>query len=98
MGRVLVTGALIAAAVLVVGLALSALLAAYIPFTHMIHFVAKYFTYHTIRWDDRPNRPGGSVERKMAASSTPAYTVFGSVSDGSRCQTRLNTQGFCVPS
>ena len=28
----------------------------------------------------------------------PAYTVSGSVSDGSRCQTRLNSQGFCVPS
>ena len=52
-----------------------------------------------------PRRPGSSaqfwppsVERKMAASSTPAYTVSGSVSDGSRCQTRLNSQGCCVPS
>src|SRR3989441_510318 len=32
------------------------------------------------------------------ASSTPAYTASGSVSDGSRCQTRLNSQGCCVPS
>src|SRR6266446_601951 len=32
------------------------------------------------------------------ASSTPAYAVSGSVSDGSRCQTRLNSQGCCVPS
>ena len=39
-----------------------------------------------------------SVERKMAASSIPAYTVLGSPSDGSRCQTRLNSHGFCVPS
>src|SRR5580692_8046120 len=39
-----------------------------------------------------------SVERKMAASSTPAYTVSGSVSEGSRCHTRLNSQGCCVPS
>src|SRR2546427_1333193 len=52
-----------------------------------------------------PRRPGSScqfsppsVERKMAASSTPAYTVSGSVSDGSRCHTRLNSQGCCVPS
>jgi hypothetical protein len=37
------------------GLALSALVAAYIPFTHMAHFVAKYFTYHAVRWDDAPN-------------------------------------------
>src|SRR6266545_1065156 len=39
-----------------------------------------------------------SVERKKAASSTPAYTVSGSVSDGSRCQTRVNFQGRGVPS
>src|ERR1700691_4682663 len=39
-----------------------------------------------------------SVERKMAASSTPAYTVSGSVSDWSRCHTRLNSHGCWVPS
>src|SRR5579884_1849607 len=39
-----------------------------------------------------------SVVRKRAASSTPAYTVSGSVSDGSKCQTRLNSQGCGVPS
>src|SRR6185369_295023 len=39
-----------------------------------------------------------SVLRNRAASSTPAYTVSGSVSDGSRCQTRLNSQGCWVPS
>src|SRR3954469_11346542 len=44
-----------------------------------------------------PRRPASScqvvppsVDLKRAASSTPAYTVFGSVYDGSRCQTRLN--------
>src|SRR5207237_5938327 len=39
-----------------------------------------------------------SVERKRAASSMPAYTVSGSVREGSRCHTRLNSQGCCVPS
>src|SRR5207244_11823012 len=39
-----------------------------------------------------------SVVLKIAASSTPAYTVSGSVSDGSRCQTRLNSHGCCDPS
>jgi len=23
--------------------------------THMSHFIAKYFTYHSVRWDDKPN-------------------------------------------
>jgi nitrate reductase gamma subunit len=26
----------------------------YLPFTNMIHFVAKYFMYHGIRWNDGP--------------------------------------------
>src|SRR5438132_14420388 len=39
-----------------------------------------------------------SVVRNIAASSTPAYTVSGSLSDGSRCQTRLNSHGRCDPS
>jgi nitrate reductase gamma subunit len=48
------------------GLVLSCALAAYIPFTHMAHFIAKYFTYHSVRWDDRPNVRGGSIESTMA--------------------------------
>src|SRR3984957_20436768 len=39
-----------------------------------------------------------SVERNSAASSTPAYTVSGSVSDGSKCHTRLNSHGCGLPS
>lgn len=33
---------------------ITALFAIYLPFTHMTHFVAKYFTYHHVRWDDAP--------------------------------------------
>ncbi|MBN1609107.1 MAG: respiratory nitrate reductase subunit gamma [Polyangiaceae bacterium] len=40
---------------------LSALIA-YIPLTHMSHFVSKYFAYHAIRWNDQPNLPGGPDE------------------------------------
>src|SRR4029077_20917871 len=39
-----------------------------------------------------------SVDLKRAASSTPAYTVSGSVREGSRCQTRLNSHGCGEPS
>ena len=38
---------------------------AYLPFTQMMHFVAKYFTYHQIRWDDRPLVPGGRMEKEI---------------------------------
>jgi nitrate reductase gamma subunit len=26
----------------------------YLPLTDMMHFITKYFTYHTVRWDDSP--------------------------------------------
>ncbi len=41
---------------------LLSLLVAYIPTTHMSHFVGKYFAYHAIRWRDEPNLPGGDQE------------------------------------
>ena len=51
---------------LTAGLAAGALLAAYIPMTHMAHFIAKYFTYHAVRWDERANVPGGTIQKRMA--------------------------------
>ena len=38
---------------------------AYIPLTHMSHFVGKYFAYHAIRWNDTPNLRGGMQEAKI---------------------------------
>ena len=35
------------------------------PFTRMMHYVAKYFTYHKVRWDDEPNKPGSQLEKKL---------------------------------
>lgn len=40
-------------------------LLAYIPLTHMSHFVGKYFAYHAIRWNDEPNLRGGKYESKI---------------------------------
>jgi nitrate reductase gamma subunit len=34
---------------------LAAVTMTYIPFTHMSHFFMKYFLYHDIRWEDKPN-------------------------------------------
>src|SRR6202166_712430 len=39
-----------------------------------------------------------SFDRNKAASSIPACTVSGSVNDGSKCQTRLNSHGCGLPS
>jgi nitrate reductase gamma subunit len=38
---------------------------AYLPFTKMMHFVAKYFTYHQVRWNDTPMLPGSRMEREV---------------------------------
>jgi len=44
---------------------LLSLLVAYIPLTHMSHFIGKYFAYHAIRWNDEPNLPGGAQEARI---------------------------------
>ncbi len=49
--------ALFTASVVLLGL-----LVAYIPMTHMSHFIGKYFAYHAIRWNDAPNTPGSDFE------------------------------------
>lgn len=41
---------------------LMGVLLAYIPWTHMSHFIGKYFAYHAVRWNDAPNLPGGNQE------------------------------------
>jgi len=53
------TGALL----LLLSVVLLSLLTAYIPTTHMSHFVGKYFAYHSIRWKDDPNLKGGKEEK-----------------------------------
>jgi nitrate reductase gamma subunit len=46
-------------------MAVAALFIFYLPFTRMVHFFSKYFTYHEVRWDDRPMEKGGTLERRM---------------------------------
>ena len=37
----------------------------YMPFTHMSHFVLKWFTYHEVRWNDKPNERGSKLEKQI---------------------------------
>lgn len=48
-----------------VSVVLLSLLLAYIPLTHMSHFVGKYFAYHAVRWGDEPNVHGSDHEKKV---------------------------------
>ena len=34
----------------------------------MIHFAAKYFTYHRVRWDDTPRIEGTRMARRLQAA------------------------------
>jgi nitrate reductase gamma subunit len=38
---------------------------AWLPFSRMMHFVAKYFTYHQVRWDDAPVQRGSHMEHEL---------------------------------
>jgi nitrate reductase gamma subunit len=39
---------------LVTHIIISLLFIVYLPFTDMLHFIAKYFTHHAVRWNDKP--------------------------------------------
>jgi nitrate reductase gamma subunit len=47
-------------------LALFAVFAAYMPLTFMSHMYMKFFTYHLVRWDDHPRRPGDPTDPRLA--------------------------------
>jgi len=71
---------------LAVGIVLCAVLAAYIPLTHMSHFVGKYFTYHDVRWNDHVNLRGSKIEAKLAEYLTyrPNWSAAHMGADGKR--------------
>ncbi len=75
------------------GLILASLLVAYIPFTHMAHFIAKYFTWHAVRWDDRRNERGSAIETNVAASLgyRPTWSAPHVGADGRRTWAEIAT-------
>ena len=54
--------------VLAAHMAVAGLFLLYFPLTRMVHFFAKYFTYHAVRWDDRPRQVGTALDRSLAAA------------------------------
>lgn len=44
---------------------LANLMVIYIPLTHMSHMVAKYFTYHSVRWNDEALLPGNRLDKAI---------------------------------
>lgn len=46
-------------------LGLGAAILVWLPLSRMFHFVAKYFLYHRVRWEDAPNPRGGALEGRL---------------------------------
>lgn len=47
-------------------LCLAGILVGYLPYTFMSHAFMKFFTWHHVRWDDRPRRPGDPDDPRLA--------------------------------
>ncbi len=72
------------------GLFLCFALIAYIPYSHMAHFIAKYFTYHAVRWDDAPNyEVARSIGKSLSYRPTWSATHIGA--DGTKTWAEIAT-------
>ena len=61
-------------AALTIQMLLLAILAAYMPFTPMMHYIAKHFTFNKVRWNDHPNTKGSKLEHDVKAVLTQTMT------------------------
>jgi nitrate reductase gamma subunit len=50
-----------------VHIAMGMLFLIYLPFSYMMHFVAKYFMYHEVRWNDEPIRGNQAMTEEVQA-------------------------------
>lgn len=66
-----------AGGILTLHIVLLGLLLIYIPQTKMSHYVAKYFTFHKVLWENDPNLPGSEMEKKVKEA-----TAFKSTKEG----------------
>jgi nitrate reductase gamma subunit len=48
-----------------IGILLLAIFLVYMPFTHMMHWITKYFAYHRVCWDDDPSLGDVNIEHKV---------------------------------
>jgi nitrate reductase gamma subunit len=44
---------------------LASLFLVYLPFSYMTHFLAKYFTYREVRWNNEPMKGGSRMEKEV---------------------------------
>ncbi|MEW5899560.1 MAG: hypothetical protein AB1652_10395, partial [Bacillota bacterium] len=39
----------------------------YMPFTKLLHYAAKFFTFHKVLWDDGVNTKGSAIDKRITA-------------------------------
>jgi nitrate reductase gamma subunit len=71
---------------------ISLLFLIYLPFTDMIHFIAKYFTYHEVRWDDRPQDERMKKELRQLLSQPVSWSAPHVKADGRKNWIDLTTK------
>jgi nitrate reductase gamma subunit len=78
-GKALLTAdrSLATSGILAVHVVVALLFLAYLPFTQMMHFVAKYFTYHQVRWNDEPMERGSRMEKEVTGLLSQPMTWAG---------------------
>ncbi|MBF0430031.1 MAG: respiratory nitrate reductase subunit gamma [Fibrobacteria bacterium] len=66
----------------------------YLPFTYMMHFVAKYFTYHEIRWNDTPMPGNDKMEKEVGEllSQSPTWSAPHLKADGKKTWVDIATE------
>ncbi len=57
------------------GIVLGSAMTGYIPYTHMAHFIAKYFTYHAVRWDDAEKTASMEVHIGKCLAYHPTWSA-----------------------
>jgi nitrate reductase gamma subunit len=71
---------------------ISLLFVLYLPWTDMIHFVAKYFTYHEIRWDDAPQDEKMERELRSLLAQPVSWSAAHVKADGKKSWADVTTR------
>lgn len=73
------------------GIIVGSAMVGYIPYTHMAHFIAKYFTYHLVRWDDAEKNKAmeAGIAKNLAYHPTWSASHIGG--DGKRTWAEIVT-------
>jgi nitrate reductase gamma subunit len=71
---------------------ISLLFILYLPWTDMIHFIAKYFTYHEIRWNDAPQDEKMEKELRSLLAQPVSWSAAHVKADGKKNWVDITTK------